>query len=606
MLEMEPFFVAGSGVPWRHAQIPGYEILSHYSDSTTMEFLEGLNAAGELLTFVVPGDFQAKFDLPHVIILCGQDMMSPTSKDILDASVTRSAGIPTGSDGRNIVRVFPNVEAVAEDRIESLVTNEGASLDNRIVLIDPAHVSYLLERRSPPLPPWLLSGLINVYGGLYGANKTTSITNADAIEQRRQRDESNRKITLTESDLVSPGRFSGSDTHQEHADFVYRIPPFTWISQKATKAGKGFYNGEGRDGKKVMSELFAKEPPEDSPDWEVWRARAALFVRWSFDKEYQPYANVVDKTLDLAIASPVNERYVIDATNSPRRAALFEFSARACTAPITEAMFRECYGLTYSQAASRLNEYLSVAVKNPIDIRIKGSGAKLEPGLRDATRTEIARIKGDWERLAVADVKAEFHDSTSNFIREALKQAYERGDRDPQLLAVRGLLESDVGNDTDATAYLEAATKANVVGPRVYFELARIRYNELRPGDGSHFNADDVERIMGPLEAGRTQSPPLRETYDLAEKVLSNCEAPLTGEQLALINAGLRFFPHDMELLYNAASLEATHGRSSEATDLAAMGVELSPRIEDRIRFSMLRDQASKGATTPLPASGEK
>jgi hypothetical protein len=606
MIEMEPFFVSGSGVPWRHARIPGYEILSHYSDATTMEFLEGLDAAGELLEFVVPEQFQAKFDVPHVIILCGQDMMSPTSKDILDASATRGIGIPRGADGPGIVPVFPNVEAVAEDRIESLVTNEGAALGTRIVLIDPAHVSYLLERRSPPLPPWLLSGLLDIYGGLYGANKTTSITNADAVEQRRRRDEGNRTIALTESDLVSHGRFSGSDTHQEHTDFVYRIPPFIWISANATKTEKGFYGSDGRGGQRLMGDLFTREPPQGGPEWEAWRARAGLFVRWSFDKEYQPYSNVIEKTLDIATAGPVNERYVVDGTNSPRRDAFFRFSARACAEPVTEAIFTECYGLTYSQAAARLNEYLAVAIKNPIDIRIRGSGATLAPGLRDATRTEVARIKGDWERLAVADVQAQFHDSTSNFIREALRQAYERGDRDPQLLAVMGLLESDMGNDAGAVPYLEAAAGANVAGPRVYFDLARIRYDQLRPGDGERFSDAEVDRIISPLEAGRFQAPPLREYYDLAAKVLANSDGPLTAGRLAFMSGGLRLFPRDLELLYLTASVEATHGHPAEAAALAATGVDLSLRLEDRIRFSMLRDRASQGMAVPSPGPGGK
>jgi hypothetical protein len=607
-LEMEPFFVAGSGASWRYAQFPGYEILSHYPDATTIEFLEGLNNARKLMDFIVPEEFQAKYDVPHAIILCGQDMMSTMSEDLIDASASRSVWSPNGFSGQSGVRAFPNVEAVDRDRIASLVTNQGGSLGGRVVLVDPGHLRYLLERRTPPLPPWLLSGVTDLYSALYGANKTTDITNADAVAQRRRRDEGDRKIALTESDLVTKDENSGADTHQRQADFVYRVPPLTWISPgegPAVATGKEFYRGDGGDRRKSMVELFAREPPTDRADWEVWKSRAALFVRWALDREYHPYANALTKFLDEATADPVNERFVIDGTNSPHRSAFWRFASRAASEPVTEATFRECFGFGYAAAAARLADYLPVAVSHPIDIRIAGAGAGSLPGLRDATGAETARIKGDWERLAVADVKAEFHDLTSNYIQTALTQAYDRGSRDPRLLAVIGLFACDLGNDTRAAGFLEAAAAANVVGPRVYFELARIRYAQLRPGDDSRLSAAEVNRIIEPLEVGRMQAPPLREAYDLALKVFANSDGALAADQLAFLESGLHFFPGDMDLLYRVADVDAEHGHPAQAEALAESGARWSSRPEDRLRFARVEAKAARMAA-PSPAAGEK
>src|ERR1019366_2114063 len=42
IVQMEPFFVLGSQVKWRYAQIPGCEILSSYPDPTTKDYLRDL------------------------------------------------------------------------------------------------------------------------------------------------------------------------------------------------------------------------------------------------------------------------------------------------------------------------------------------------------------------------------------------------------------------------------------------------------------------------------------------------------------------------------------------------------------------------------------
>jgi hypothetical protein len=234
-----------------------------------------------------------------------------------------------------------------------------------------------------------------------------------------------------------------------------------------------------------------------------------------------------------------------------------------------------------------------------MDIRIVSAGSESVPGMRNATAVEIARIKGDWERLAVVDVRADFHDYTSNYIQKALVQAYNRGVRDPRLLAVMGLFDCDLGNDSDARGYLEAAAAANVMGPRVSYELARIRYAESRPNDDSHLSESEVNHIIEPLEAGRLQSPPLREYYELATKVLAISDGALSAGQLALMNAGLRYFPRDLDLLYKVASLDEAHGHAAEAVALAGAGVELSSAAGDRMRFSALKTAATRKTAAP-------
>jgi hypothetical protein len=154
---MDPFFVVGGGEPWRYVKVSGYEILSHYPDSTTVDFLRGMNRAEKLLGLFVPEQFRAKFDVPQILILCDRDMMSPMSGNIL---ASMSGNSLDASASRNGGDTFPNVEVFDRDLVATLITKD-FSLGARMTLINPGHVGYLLDRRTPQLPQWLITGVMS-------------------------------------------------------------------------------------------------------------------------------------------------------------------------------------------------------------------------------------------------------------------------------------------------------------------------------------------------------------------------------------------------------------------------------------------------------------
>src|SRR5271170_3471367 len=139
---MEPFFVGGSQVRWRYCQFPGYEILSRYPDQTTKDFLRVLREAQKLLDFVVPVDFQAKFDVDHILIICDQEVMSPMYEDLLDSSSRPGLWDSTrlGTQQRGDHYAFPNVEVEDMDRVAALVTSKGDPLSTTNGLISIAYV----------------------------------------------------------------------------------------------------------------------------------------------------------------------------------------------------------------------------------------------------------------------------------------------------------------------------------------------------------------------------------------------------------------------------------------------------------------------------------
>jgi hypothetical protein len=324
-----------------------------------------------------------------------------------------------------------------------------------------------------------------------------------------------------------------------------------------------------------LSELFASGPGPEAQK-PLRRAEALLFLRWALDGK----------------------------TNA-RREALWKFVTRASAAPATEEMFRECFGLGYVDVQERLSDYLALAVDNPLRLT-PGKIAPLpalEPRL--ATDAEVARLRGDWERLEIGYVKARFPELTQKYVdqaRRTLMRAYDKGERDPRLLGVIGLCEVDAGNDAGARPYLEAAVAGGVVRPRVYFELSRLRYAEARTKPelpGGHLSAAQATEVLKPLAAAYRQAPPLVEIYELTADVWSRSVADFKRHNLDVLDEGVGFFPWNPRLIYQVAWLNAREGYKPEAEALITRGLGAGPDAAFKTRFEQLRTTL---ATVAQPA----
>src|SRR6185436_1525062 len=132
-----------------------------------------------------------------------------------------------------------------------------------------------------------------------------------------------------------------------------------------------------------LADFFAGElPSADSAAGEglsLWQAQAALFIRWG-----------------------------LAGRGAPRRTALWKFAERAAVEPVTEALFQECFGLDFATARQQLTAYLPEAMREKLALRPAQRPRLPDYPLRAATEAEIARIKGDWERLEIAFVKTQF------------------------------------------------------------------------------------------------------------------------------------------------------------------------------------------------------
>ena len=276
-----------------------------------------------------------------------------------------------------------------------------------------------------------------------------------------------------------------------------KAPPPAGDSDKEAwlaRAGLGTPSGEDPEGVLALRRTWSvmRDGSDEGSPWrlDIWRSQAALFVRWAFD----------------------------DPTHS-RREALWKLARYACQAPVTEAVFRDCFGMSFAEMDEQLYEYLPVAMTKQFvlfprrSIRIPDvdldrdtsyseslsfSDRPRDLVLRDSTVAERVRILGDWERKEidfVRDTQPEFADLYIKQAQSTLVSAYGKGARDPGLLAALGLFECAIHNDIAAQGFLELAVSAQVVRPRAYVELARIRLaNALAEagGVGENLNASQA------------------------------------------------------------------------------------------------------------------
>ncbi|GAB5561543.1 MAG: hypothetical protein SynsKO_31900 [Synoicihabitans sp.] len=285
-----------------------------------------------------------------------------------------------------------------------------------------------------------------------------------------------------------------------------------------TKPTRSFLTSEEFAGLKVSLPFIFAEGRPAIADARAWAIQSELFVCWGID--------------------PLNER-------AP---AFWHFVDRACSEPVTEALFEVCFGLDFGEAELQIDTYAAssrgVRWNTP-----KESTQHASIDLQDALPVEIARIKGEWERLEARFVRknrSEFESQYVNLARRTLMKAIDRGERDPRLLASLGLLELDAGNEALAIPLLEEAAQLGVVRPRAYYELARLRY-EFLDGRSTRFDRKYPEAqsdyMLKMLLAASRQSPPLLPVYELMEHVSDNSLESPTPEVVSALAQGAQYFP---------------------------------------------------------------
>lgn len=287
-------------------------------------------------------------------------------------------------------------------------------------------------------------------------------------------------------------------------------------------------------------------------------------------------------------------------SGSPTREALWAFAARAAEGPVTEQMFAASFGFGYSELRDRLSDYLPKAVSSTVRINPGRQPPPVRFDVERATPNEIARVRGEWERLAIGHVQRRLPQVREPYIAQArrtLRRAFDAGDRDPRLLATLGLCEVDAGNPAGAREHLEQAVALGVVRPRAYYELARLRFDDLRrrAPETTSYSFTEVAPVLDPLRRGLSQSPPLPEAFELLGDVWARCELAPNASELRELDRGARLFPRRPEVGVSVARALARHGKATEAASVLELVAGAAMEPSTRAAVDQLRAELSSG-----------
>lgn len=294
-------------------------------------------------------------------------------------------------------------------------------------------------------------------------------------------------------------------------------------------------------------------------------------------------------------------------TGGATREAFWKFAARAAEAPVTEEMFEACFGFGFSELRDRLSDYLPKTVAARPRIRPGRLPPLPDFEVERATPNQVARVRGEWERLAIGYVQRRLPEVREPYLAQArrtLRRAYDAGDRDPRLLATLGLCEIDAGEAESARRYLEPAVARGVRRPRAYVELARLRFAELQRGvpETKRFSFTELAPVITPLRQSLQQAPPLAEAAQLLGEAWARGEVSPNAEESRELEMNARRFTPQPKVTYALALALARHGKTAAAATVIDASAPYP--VDDDTRDAITRLRGELTATLGPAATG--
>ncbi|MCW5549960.1 MAG: STN domain-containing protein [Opitutaceae bacterium] len=537
IVRLPPFVVDSRPLVWHYAKLEKFEMLSACTAEATNRAIEQIYRLHEALGLLLPPDRQVAAAMPELYIVHSDRSQVSVSDELMvefRRLETLQAGVPaTESAGGWLKRNHGFWDH--DGYVVYLKLNEEGFFTGSLGLTAD-YVRYVLEHRLPGSPPWLVEGMMELYRSVqldpYGVRVSAFSANPQALKRP------GGVVRLAKADALAEAL--GATGVGRRQDLILR----------------------------PLAEMFEQDPPpHGDPRREQWRAQAALFLRWALDS---------------------GARH----TRWPR---LWDLVAQAGREPLKEADFRRAFRMGYAQAENELRRYLPKAQRHAVELRPVRFAPDLRPELHRASDLEIGWVKGDLDRLKMRYVRRHFPTLTDHYLkltREALDRAQAQSPEDPRVLGLLGLLACDHGDDATAAPLLAAAVAGRDNRPRVYWELARIRAQELRTRAAETL-ADPaaVAAVVDLLEQARARSPAQPAVYELLAEVWQWHAITLSRSQLAVLQDGLRYFPRRLSLIAPVARLHARHGYQVEAQAILVRALQMATDRASREQLLSLREE---------------
>jgi len=570
---MQRFIVSAARVdkPWRYASMPGFEVLTRAPKETTNAMLDSLQRGLWLQNDVMPREWLPGPPVPYTVIIDDTDLTTIPLGQPHSSEIVLQAPADADSWGP-----LANKALIWSDQLPAY-DGDTLAFSTNVFGIDVENMTYgsvsmeRLGRCAPPLPKWLIAGLLGQVSGVFREGFVP---------------------------YVSKGLFGPGWIHKATG------PGTIWVSLEETKR----MSEQPTMSVPPLADLFSEVPPkgEAIPAWE---SEAALLVQW-------------------ALLGPGND-------NVDQAHAFREFVRRARSEPVTEKMFRECFGYGYDKMESDLAIYLKTILGKPMTIDLDMPSGFPKPILVPATPDQVGRILGDWLRMEGVSLRERDPDmsrETLYFAGRTLLRAYKEDNgltkhtdpassdqptptpmvpdspataldlpadkiRDPRLLAVLGLYAHDVGSNKKAREFLAEAANDKVARPRAYFVLSELRLKQaLARSEGTEgkISESQAQAALIPLRQA-LQAGATTENYRLLVDIWANSDARPGEKDIAELASGVDEFPRDSELTYNSALICARAGYPQVAATIVDKGILFSASDENRQHFQVLR------ATLDLP-----
>lgn len=537
---------------WRYARLPGVEAISNASDRETQKILGEFQLYREVLDSIwpVPSDLNT----PLLVVLCGRPGKFET---FVPDGADRRTGAGRASlylHGRWRGAILVDV-SVHDVRVEGNWEND-VSKTSSVITIDPVqqifreYVHFRLRQSRPRLPAWFEEGMAQV---------------AMAIR--------------IEDDVIELGKLQDSPLVS-----IFNTPK-QGSGTSSFAADNSIFVGMGEK----EADIFAftnplKEPVEDGAFVEMFKRRAMI-----------PFGDFIA----IGANSPEAQNAIGSAWAKQAYAfvhlglfgergrwqkPLAEYLVRSSREPATEALFKSCFGVSYREMGSVLRGYVSYS--DYVSHRYhEKTGKRMSPPvvvLRDATPSEVGRIKGQVQLLA----------GHRDLARAEFIAPYIRGDRDPELLASLGLIERDLGRDDRARKFLSVAAAEHSRDPDAYVQLARLKFVEAYRANQTTphpLSRQQTIEILALLKPALSLPPPQSEALALYAATLAAGAKAVVKDDLAPLVAGVRRYPTDFELVYDTAVLCAGAGVTEAAHSLTDHGLASVTDAGMRTKFERLK-----------------
>jgi hypothetical protein len=557
LVELPPFIVAGKiELPppesWRYARIDGFEVLSSTSDQEANRLLRDFQMFRRALAIVRPAP--APRLASSTLILCGRaNGFNDFTTDGRDA--------PEG----DIARLLLDHEQSA------MVLNLAARTVGDTVpptYLEPErhlyreYVRLLVSQGGVPTPPWLFEGTAQMVMDLEFRDRTIRFGRID------QRSGAPVDVSPASDDVVGTSNGVTADQMVGSRANPGADLPLDVSAMMGVRFYRPFQIALLDRALLPMDRFFAVTAKDPEA--------ADAFFDPTWAKQAYAFVHMCQFRRDARFKAP-----------------FADFVRRLAQEPPSEQLFQECFGLSYQEMLDELRQYIRYPRHVFRDIKLTEEGRLTaeEVQFREATQGEIARIKGDAQRLVGRHKDALL----------ACRVAYARGERDSALLATLGVAEHDAGESGRAKQFLEAATRLGTDRPSAWVTVARLRLEEAKatPAEAGKLSAAQMAAVLTPLLKARALQPVVPEVYSvMAETWMCSAAAP-TPANIHVIGEGVMRFPFDSTLALKTAQLYARAGDVRDAAEVARMGLRFAADAATRARFNEFL-----GTLPTLPPSG--